>query len=140
MKFLSKSSEPEPRSHPDTIIGIGASFRGTLMVPGTLRIEGDVEGDILNCERLEIGEHGVMRADIEVKEAVVEGAVFGNIRAMGKLEMKTGSRVEGDITAATVIMEPGVYFSGRCTMLETSLDAVPSVIGRNEEYAAAKRV
>ena len=57
------------------MIGVGSSFRGTLMVTGTLRIDGEFEGDILNCERLEIGEHGVMRADVEVKEAVIEGRV-----------------------------------------------------------------
>src|SRR6266542_4045686 len=84
MKFLSRASGPEESDPgPNTLIGVGSSFRGTLMVSGTLRIEGEVEGDILNCERLEIGEHGVMRADIEVKEAVVEGRVYGNIRALG---------------------------------------------------------
>jgi cytoskeletal protein CcmA (bactofilin family) len=92
------------------------------MVSGTLHIDGDVEGDILNCERLEIGEHGMMKADIEVKEAVIQGRVLGNIRALGVLEMRSGARIEGDISALGVVMEPGVYFSGRCTMLESTSD------------------
>jgi cytoskeletal protein CcmA (bactofilin family) len=94
------------------------------MVSGTLRIDGEFEGDILNCERLEIGEHGMMRADIEVKEALVMGRVIGNIRALGVLEMKNGARVEGDVAAISVVMEPGVYFTGRCTMLDTGSEAV----------------
>ena len=94
------------------------------MVSGTLRIDGEFEGDILNCERLEIGEHGVMRADIEVREAVVMGRVNGNIRALGVLQMKAGARVEGDVAAMSVVMEPGVYFTGRCTMLENGSEAV----------------
>src|SRR5213594_955264 len=69
MKCLSRSSQEDGVPQPDTTIGVGSTFRGTLMVAGTLRIEGELEGDILNCERLEIGEHGLMRADIEVKEA-----------------------------------------------------------------------
>ena len=125
MKFLSRSSPangaPPP---PNTIIGVGSTFRGTLMVSGTLRIEGEVEGDILNCERLEIGEHGAMRADIEVKEAVVEGRVYGNIRALGVIELRTGARVEGDVAAVGVVMEPGVHFMGRCTMLESGSEGV----------------
>jgi cytoskeletal protein CcmA (bactofilin family) len=95
-----------------------------MMVAGTLRIEGEFEGDILRCERLEIGEHGMMRADIEVKEALVAGRVHGNIRALGTLEMRAGARVEGDIAAMTVVMEPGVYFTGRCTMLENGSESV----------------
>src|SRR5205809_5516157 len=118
MKFLSRSNQEDGVPPPDTTIGVGASFRGTLMVSGTLRIEGELEGDILNCERLEIGEHGVMRADIEVKEALVLGRVYGNIRALGTIELKTGARVEGDLWAVSVTMDPGVYFTGRCTMLE----------------------
>ncbi|MBI1799371.1 MAG: polymer-forming cytoskeletal protein [Candidatus Eisenbacteria bacterium] len=94
------------------------------MVSGTLRIDGEFEGDILNCERLEVGEHGLMRADIEVRDAVVRGRVQGNIRALGVVEMKSGSRVEGDVTALSVVMEAGVFFAGRCTMLESGSESV----------------
>src|SRR5215831_16994003 len=80
MKFLNRgTTQIESPETPNTLIGVGSSFRGTLMVSGTLRIEGEVDGDILNCERLEVGEHGVMRADIEVKEAMVAGRVYGNV-------------------------------------------------------------
>lgn len=121
--FRSKQS-PEEIPPANTVIGVSSSFRGTLMVTGTLQIDGDFEGDILNCDRLEIGEHGVMRADVEVKEALVRGRVVGNIRALGSIEMRAGARVEGDVSAVNVIMEPGVFFSGRCTMLEGMASAV----------------
>lgn len=124
LKFRSKNPGPEDVQPPNTVIGIGSNFRGTMMVSGTLRIDGEFEGDILNCERLEIGEHGVMRADIEVREALIQGRVHGNVRALGSLDMKSGARVEGDIAAMTVTMEPGVHFTGRCTMLETGSEAV----------------
>jgi len=122
------NSEPAPSVN--TVIGGGSSFRGTLMVSGTLRIDGEFEGDILNCERLEIGEHGVMRADIEVREAVVMGRVNGNIRALGVLQMKAGARVEGDVAAMSVVMEPGVYFTGRCTMLESGSEGIEMNLGQ----------
>jgi len=106
------------------VIGVNSTFRGTLMVTGTLHIDGEFEGDILNCERLEIGEHGVMRADVEVKEALVLGRVYGNIRAQGAIEMKSGARVEGDLAGMTIAMEQGVHFTGRCMMLESGNEAV----------------
>jgi cytoskeletal protein CcmA (bactofilin family) len=130
LKFRQPSTPGEP-SLPNTHIGVNASFRGTLMVTGTLVVDGEFEGDILNCERLEIGEHGVMRADVEVKDAVIHGRVHGNIRALGTIEMKTGARIEGDVAAMSVVMEPGVHFTGRCTMLEAGTEGV--------EYAATPR-
>lgn len=124
IKFRSRVSGENATAPLNTIIGVGSTFRGTLMVSGTLRIEGEFEGDVLNCDRLEIGEHGVMRCDIEVKSAEVLGKVYGSIRALGLVELKSGSHVEGDVAAASVVMEPGVFFNGRCTMLENGPDAV----------------
>jgi len=101
------------------------------MVSGTLRIEGEFEGDILNCDRLEVAEHGLMRSDVEVKEALIQGRVIGNVRALGMLEMKNGAKVEGDVAAVRVAMEPGVFFSGRCTMLESGSEGVEMGLGRD---------
>ena len=123
LKFRSQQPQEEPPKT-NTVIGVNSNFRGTIMVSGTLRIDGEFEGDILNCERLEIGEHGVMRADVEVKDALILGRVYGNIRALGAIEMKAGARVEGDLAGLSLAMEPGVYFSGRCTMLESGPEAV----------------
>src|SRR5438093_1069181 len=106
MKFRSRSPVDEVPPVPNTLIGVGSSMRGTLMVSGTLRIEGEFEGDILRCDRLEVGEHGVMRSDVEVKEAMIQGRVLGNMRALGVLEMKAGAHVEGDVAAMSVVMEP----------------------------------
>jgi cytoskeletal protein CcmA (bactofilin family) len=124
MKFRARAQSADEPPPANTVIGVGSSVRGTLMVSGTLRINGEFEGDVLNCERLEIGEHGMMRADIEVRDALILGRVNGNIRALGVLEMKSGARVEGDVAAMSVVMEPGVYFTGRCTMLENGNTAV----------------
>lgn len=124
MKFRSRSPQVETPVDPNTVIGVGANMRGTLMISGTLRIDGEFEGDILHCDRLEIGEHGVMNADIEVKEAVICGRVRGNVRALRSIEMKAGARVEGDVAAMSVVMEPGVFFTGRCTMLENGSEGV----------------
>jgi cytoskeletal protein CcmA (bactofilin family) len=124
MKFRSRPQVTEDTPTPNTLIGVGSSIRGTLMVSGMLLIDGDFEGDILNCERLEIGEHGHMHADIEVRDAVIRGRMDGNIRALGVVEMKSGARIEGDVTAMSVIMEAGVHFTGRCTMLDASSEGV----------------
>jgi cytoskeletal protein CcmA (bactofilin family) len=136
MKFRSRPTSESAPEAANTILGVGSSFRGTLMVSGTLRIEGEFDGDVLNCDRLEIGEHGVMRCDIEVKSAEVLGKVYGSIRALGTIELKAGAHVEGDVAAASVVMEPGVFFSGRCTMLENGPDAIPiqTEAGRIREF------
>lgn len=123
MRFGSKQ-QSEDNNRPNTVIGVGSSVRGTLMIGGTLRIDGEFEGDVLSCERLEIGEHGVLRSDVEVREAMIRGRVIGSVRALGVIELKTGARMDGDISAFSVVMEPGVHFTGRCTMLEAGSEGI----------------
>src|SRR5437899_9379477 len=111
MRFRPRGHDADEPAAPNTVIGVGSTLRGTLMVTGTLRIDGEFEGDILNCDRLEVGEHGAMRADVEVHEALIQGRVSGNVRALGTIELRSGSRVVGDLAALTVSMEPGVHFT-----------------------------
>lgn len=113
----------------NTIIGVGSSLRGTLMVDGTLRVDGDFDGDLLNCDRLEVGPHGCVRVDVHVREAVVAGQMHGSVQAEDKVELITGAKMFGDLTCRRVIIEDGVHFSGRCTMVEEGESLPGSKVG-----------
>ncbi len=114
----------------NTIIGVGSSFRGTLMVEGTLRVDGDFDGDLLNCDRLEVGPHGCVRVDVHVREAVVAGQMHGSVQAEDKIELLTGAKMFGDLTCRRVIIEDGVHFTGRCTMVEEGEPLPGTTTGR----------
>jgi cytoskeletal protein CcmA (bactofilin family) len=103
---------------PNTQIGVGTSFRGTLMIDGTLLVDGDFEGDILNCERIIVGPHGAVRSDVQVREAIVEGLFVGGIRAEERVVLLKGANVHGDLVSRTFAMEEGVRFTGQCTMID----------------------
>ena len=118
MKFRQRPPQEETQP-PNTLIGVSSSFRGTLMVTGTLRIDGEFEGDILNCERLEIGEHGIMRADVEVREAVIRGRWDRNLSR--KLR---------------ALHEPGRSYTDRTEVLDTVLDALLRERGLRLQYGA----
>jgi cytoskeletal protein CcmA (bactofilin family) len=103
-------------------IGVGSSFRGTLMIEGTLLVDGDFEGDILNCDRIVVGPYGHVRADVHVREAIVAGVFDGGIQAEERVLLLSGARVHGDLTSHAVVIEEGVRFTGRCTMLDERAD------------------
>jgi cytoskeletal protein CcmA (bactofilin family) len=115
----------------NTIIGLGSSLRGTLMVEGTLRVDGDFDGDLLNCDRLEVGPHGCVRVDVQVREAIVEGQMHGSIQAEDRVELLTGARMYGDLSCRRVVVEDGVHFTGRCTMAEEG-EPLPSMNQQSE--------
>lgn len=111
--------EPENQavaSGQTSIIAQGCKFDGTVQVKGTLRIEGEFKGTIGTPESLVIGKTGVVRANVTVKNAIIGGQLFGNITAENKIELQSGSHVEGDIKTKRLVIDEGVFFEGNCSM------------------------
>ena len=111
--------EPENQamaSGQTSIIAQGCKFDGKVEVRGTLRIEGEFKGDIGTPESLVIGKSGVVHAKVKVKNAIIGGQLFGNIVAENKIELQSGSHVEGDIKTKRLVIDEGVFFEGNCSM------------------------
>jgi len=99
-----------------SIIAQGSKFDGKIDVRGTLRIEGEFRGTIGLPESLVIGKTGVVHANCSVKNAIIGGQLFGNITAENKIELQSGSHVEGDIKTKRLVIDEGVFFEGNCSM------------------------
>jgi cytoskeletal protein CcmA (bactofilin family) len=106
----------------NSILGKGCKFKGTVDVEGTLRIDAEFEG-VVNCpDTLVVGKTGVVKAEINVKNAVIGGKVIGNINATNKIELQSGSHIEGDIHTHRLVIDEGVFFEGSCKMGVTTED------------------
>ena len=92
------------------------NLNGELHFNGMLRIDGNFTGSILSEDRLVIGEHAVVRADITVGEIEIAGQVVGNIDAKQRAEILAGGRVHGDIHTPILTIGPGSILNGRVCM------------------------
>ncbi len=111
--------EPESTttdSRQTSIIAHGCKFDGKIQVQGTLRIEGEFKGTIGTPDSLVIGKSGVVHASVTVKNAIIGGQLFGNVTAENKIELQSGSHVEGDIKTKRLVIDEGVFFEGNCSM------------------------
>ncbi len=100
----------------NSILGQGCKVKGDIELKGTIRVDGEFEGKIECPETLIIGKSGVVKANVNVKNAVIGGKLVGNISATNKIELQTGSHVEGDIQTARLVIDEGVFFEGNCRM------------------------
>ena len=101
---------------PGTIIGSDAIFQGTIKTKGLIRIEGKLEGGILEASGVIIGEEGEVQGDITAKGVTVGGKVTGNIITEGYLEIKPKSQVFGDIQTTLLSIGEGAIFEGHSMM------------------------
>jgi cytoskeletal protein CcmA (bactofilin family) len=103
-----------PRTPEFAHIGRSVIIKGELSGSEDLYVDGRVEGTIeLQGNRLIIGPHGQVRANVNAKGVVVEGKLDGNIRASERAELKKSAITVGDITTQRVSIEDGAYFKGR---------------------------
>ena len=110
---------------PGTIIGEGSSFSGTLRADGTVLVNGTYEGGLQTAESVIVGKSGVVNGDLLANTVTVEGRVKGNVTARDRVELRTGSRLEGDVHARSFMIEDGVFFQGNCMMGEPVLEDLP---------------
>jgi cytoskeletal protein CcmA (bactofilin family) len=100
----------------NSIIGQGCKFKGDIELKGTIRIDGEFDGQVKCPETLIIGKTGVVKANVDVKNAIIGGKLVGNITGTNKIELQSGSHVEGDIQTARLVIDEGVFFAGSCKM------------------------
>ena len=100
----------------DTVIGNEAYFQGTLTAKGSLRIDGRVDGSIVDAKIVTVGKSGKVKGDISCEICYVCGEVKGNITALDHIEALTGSRVDGDMRSPRIMLEEGALFNGTCSM------------------------
>jgi len=98
-------------------LGRETRFNGLLKFKETLRIQGQFKGTIEAGGELIVDKDAVVDADhINVDSLTVYGDVTGDVYAVDKVDMMTGAKVRGDITAARLRMADGVLFEGQCSM------------------------
>lgn len=102
-------------------IGKTVVIRGELKGSEDLTIDGQVEGTVnLPENRLTIGPNAEIAADLTSRDVLVLGRVKGNIVATGRVELRAGATVEGDIHAHRLVIEDNAVLRGRVDLTQTA--------------------
>jgi cytoskeletal protein CcmA (bactofilin family) len=123
---------------------VGSSLRVKGEITGTedLVIDGSIEGSIqLDKWKLTVGSTAKVTADINARDVVVHGFVKGNVRANGKIEIRKGGSVIGNLTTAQIMIEDGADFKGSIEIDRSATKEVDKgVASRAASAGAAGRV
>lgn len=99
-----------------TIVGAGARLEGNVVSAGSLRIDGQVKGQINAEGDVALSPQSQVEADIRAQNVSIAGAFKGNVIVKGKALLARGGRVDGNITSKTLVIEEGGVFHGQSIM------------------------
>ena len=119
-------SPPLPAEERRVVAWVGKSvrFQGTLTSSEDMTIDGHIEGTInIQENALTIGPDADIKADIVASTITIHGTVTGNVRAKGKVDIKSTGRVEGNLFTPRLVMADGAVVRGRVDTSNDQADA-----------------
>jgi cytoskeletal protein CcmA (bactofilin family) len=100
-------------------IGKSIVICGEVKGSEDLIVDGRVEGTVNLAEsRLTIGPSANVAANLSAKDILVLGQVKGNLAASGRVELRAGCLVEGDIRALRLAVEDNAVFRGKVDLTQ----------------------
>ena len=100
-------------------IGKTVVIRGDVKGSEDLIVEGRVEGTVVLTERrLTIGPNASVAADLTAKDILIMGQVQGNLVATGRVEMRAGCQVHGDVRALRLAIEENAAYRGKVDLTQ----------------------
>ncbi len=122
-----------------TILGQGASLEGNIVSAGSLRIDGQIKGQINADGDVTLSPQSQVEADIKAENATVAGRFRGNIVVKGTAELTRGGRVDGNITCKSLIVQEGAIFQGQSIMDQQATAAQQASGGQGAARPAAQQ-
>lgn len=113
--FGKKHSKPQSRI--DTLIGAGTTIDGNLNFSGGMRIDGQVNGNIIAAQgkpsTLVLSEHAQVNGKVDATHLVINGTINGPVSASEYLELQSQAKVTGDVHYTTLEIQLGAVIEGR---------------------------
>jgi cytoskeletal protein CcmA (bactofilin family) len=99
-----------------SIIASGTIVSGDVKTDGTVKIEGEVLGNVHAGQQVLLARGSRVKGDVQTREAVIGGLVEGAIRALERVEIQATAVVQGDITTQRIVIAEGGQVNGGLVM------------------------
>jgi len=116
----------KPKNRIDSLIGTGVRVDGNVSFSGGLRIDGEINGNVIATpgkpSTLVLSEHARVNGEISVTHLVVSGVVDGPVRTTEYMELQGKARVTGDVHYKTLEVQLGAVVEGRLVNVVDAAD------------------
>ncbi len=95
-------------------------IEGDIQGNEDLQVDGQLKGSVKLAGDIFVGPTGIIEADVEAENIVVQGQITGNVLARKQLQIQSSGKLLGDCIAQTIDIKEGALFEGRSKMIKSS--------------------
>lgn len=89
-------------------IAHGTKIVGDIHFPGTIRFDGEIDGNITCESKIVIGKQGVINGNVTSIEAEVSGNINGTVDISDFLSCTSSCVINGDVNYGKIFLDGGV--------------------------------
>jgi cytoskeletal protein CcmA (bactofilin family) len=115
-------------------------IEGDIQGDEDLRVEGHFKGTIKVVGDIFVGQSGVVEADVEADNIVIQGQITGNVLARNQLEIHSSGQLLGDCKAKSIDIREGALFEGRSSMLRSTVSPAGLGVGASTSTQSEAKV
>jgi cytoskeletal protein CcmA (bactofilin family) len=100
----------------ESIIAASTQYKGTISGIESVRIAGQVDGNVKSDRLVWIQREGHITGDIDSRHVIIEGKLIGNITGAEHVEIRVEGQATGNIQTQKIAMAEGSFFKGEIHM------------------------
>lgn len=117
----------------------GTKLTGDLVVNSSLRVDGEVEGNIQCNGKLVLGKEGLIVGNVNATEVEVDGTVEGQIDAEILLTLHKTASIKGDIATGRIVIEDGAQIEGNIQTGDTQSKGKKSLMKKKAKVKVEQK-
>lgn len=100
----------------DTVIGADTVLEGTIRSKTSLRVEGEIHGEIYCDGDITVGKEGKLDHQVSARNITLAGTIEGNVDVQEKLHILSSGKLVGKVAMKSLMIEEGATFDGESHM------------------------
>jgi len=111
----------------NSILAPNTKIRGKIKGDESLVIKGYLEGDVVSKGLVWLDKGGQIQGQVKSPYVIIDGELIGNIKSAERVELRTDSRMTGNVETENLAVAEGAVFEGEVHMPKREKETISFV-------------
>lgn len=123
--LLNRQPSAIPVDEQSSVCSQNANWQGTLKIEGSVRVNGQLSGEIEARDTVFVAESARVDAKVRANSVIIAGSFQGQVYCSERLEILPTGRVTGEVTTRSLVVHEGAFAEGQVHMTSEAQAAAP---------------